>query len=371
VDKVGRGPVPLTGVVHAAGVLDDGVTGSLTPARVQRVVRPKAAGAWYLHELTAGIDLDRFVLFSSAAGVLGSPGQGNYAAGNAFLDGMAQFRRDRGLAGTSLAWGLWAVPTGLTAGLAQVSGGRSGRSAMAALSAREGLALLDAAGGQDQAVLVAARFDAGVLRAAAAAAQLPAVLHRLVAAAARPAAAAGAAAAADGGLAARLAGLDAPQQDRLLTQIVQAQAAAVLGHSGAEAIPAGRAFKDLGFDSLTAVELRNRLAAVTGQQLPATLVFDYPTPTALAEYLRTEVLHDGSTEVVPVFAELDRIESIMSALDDVIRTQVATRLRHILSKWNESGDQTDSAAVVTQQLETATDDEMLEFIHKELGRPLD
>jgi acyl carrier protein len=335
-------------------------------------MRPKADAAWNLHELTAGTDLDQFVLFSSAAGVLGSAGQGNYAAANAFLDGLAQFRRDRGLAGASLAWGLWAAPTGMTAGLAAVSGGRAGRSAMEALSSREGLALLDAARGQERAVLVAARFDAGVLRAVAAAGQLPAVLHGLVSGPARPAAAAGIAAAGEGaGLAARLAGLDSAQRDRVLIQVVQAEAAAVLGHPTPEAIPAGRAFKELGFDSLTAVELRNRLASVTGRRLPATLVFDYPTPTALAEYLRTEVLRDGSTEVVPLFAELDRIESIMSVVapDDVIRTQVATRLRNILSKWNESGDEADSAAV-TQKLEAATDDEMLEFIHKELGRPL-
>ena len=218
--------------------------------------------------------------------MLGSPGQGNYAAGNAFLDALAQFRRDRGLAGVSLAWGLWAAPTGMTAGLAQVSGGRAGRAIMAALSSREGLGLLDAAAGLDQAVLVAARFDAGVLRAAAAAGQLPAVLQRLVSGPARPGAAAGAAGAGAGaGLAGRLAGLDGPQRDRVLTQVVRAEAAAVLGHPSAEAVPAGRAFKELGFDSLTAVELRNRLAAVTGRRLPATLVFDYPTAGVLAGFL--------------------------------------------------------------------------------------
>jgi acyl carrier protein len=232
------------------------------------------------------------------------------------------------------------------------------------------LALLDAARDRDQAVLVAARFDGAVLRAAGAAGELPGVLHRLVSGPARPAAAGAAAAGAGAGLAARLAGLDGGQRDRVLVQVVRAEAAAVLGHPTAEAVPAGRAFKELGFDSLTAVELRNRLAAVTGRRLPATLIFDYPTPMALAEYLRTEVLQDGSTEVVPLFAELDRIESIMSVVapDDVIRTRVATRLRNILSKWNESADEAGSAAV-TQKLETATDDEMLEFIHKELGRP--
>jgi acyl carrier protein/NADP-dependent 3-hydroxy acid dehydrogenase YdfG len=366
---VGEGLVPLTGVVHAAGVLDDGVIGSLTPARVQGVVRPKAAAAWYLHELTAGMDLDQFVLFSSTAGVLGSPGQGNYAAGNAFLDGLAQFRRDRGLAGTSLAWGLWAASTGMAAGLAGMSGGRSGRAPMAALSPREGLALLDAARGQDQAVLVAARFDAAVLRAAAAVGQLPAVLHRLVPGSVRRVAVGAAATGAGaGGLAARLAGLDSEQQEKVLVQVVRAEVAAVLGHASAEAVPAGRAFKDLGFDSLTAVELRNRLAAVTGRHLPATLVFDYPTAAALAEYIGTEVT-GRKAAALHVLGELDRLKEILSAIapDGVDRLDVTARLEAILREWRDGADVRDDAG--DQGLETATDDEMFDLIDKELGAP--
>jgi short-subunit dehydrogenase len=355
----------LSGVVHAAGVLDDGVTGSLTPERIQTVMRPKAAGAWYLHELTAGRDLEMFVLFSSAAGVLGAPGQGNYAAGNAFLDALARHRHGQGLAALSLAWGLWAAETGMTAHLGTVAGGRSGRTVMIPLATRDGLALLDAAATAGQPALVPAGFDTAVLRAAAAAGQLPRLLGAL-APAARPIAAAAVA-----GLAGRLAGLDSARRDQLLTELVREQAAAVLGYTSAGAVGAGQAFKDLGFDSLTAVELRNRLAATAGRPLPATLVFDYPTPAALAGYLRTEVLQDDPADVVPLLAELDRIESIISAAtpDNAIRTQVATRLRNILSKWNGSGDDADSVTV-TQKLEAATDDEMLEFIHKEFGRPI-
>jgi acyl carrier protein len=364
VELVGRGPVPLTGVVHAAGVLDDGVIGSLTPARVEGVVRPKAAAAWYLHELTEGIGLDQFVLFSSAAGVLGSPGQGNYAAGNAFLDALAEFRRDRGLAGTSLAWGLWAAPTGMTAGLAQVS---RRRAVMTALSSREGLGLLDAARDQDQAVLMAARIDMAVLRAAAAGGQLPAVLRLLVPGPARRVAVgAGAAGAESGGLAARLAGLDSEQQEKVLVQVVRAEVAAVLGYASADAVPAGRPFKELGFDSLTAVELRNRLAAVTGRHLPATLIFDYPTAAALAEYIGTEVT-GRKTAPLPLLGELDRLKEILSAVapDGVDRLDVTARLEAILREWRDGGDVRADAG--DQGLETATDDEMFDFIDKELG----
>jgi acyl carrier protein len=364
--RVGRGPVPLTGVVHAAGVLDDGVIGSLTPARVEGVVRPKAAAAWYLHELTQGIDLDQFVLFSSAAGVLGSGGQGNYAAGNAFLDGLAQFRRERGLAGVSLAWGLWAA--GMTAGLAEVSGGRTARTVMGALSPREGLALLDAARDHDQAVLVPARFDAAMLRAAAAAGRLPALLDHLVSGSARRAAAGTAltgTAPTRAGLAARLAGLDSIQRDQVLLDVVQAEVAAVLGHASPDAVPVGRPFKDLGFDSLTAVELRNRLAAVTGQQLPATLVFDYPTAAALAEYIGTEVT-GGKAAASQVLGELDRLKEILSAVapDGVDRLEVTARLEALLNEWRGGGNVRDDIA--DQELETATDDEMFDLLDKEL-----
>jgi acyl transferase domain-containing protein/NADP-dependent 3-hydroxy acid dehydrogenase YdfG/acyl carrier protein len=309
VTRLTAGSVPLTGVIHAAGVLDDGVIGSLTADRVARVVRPKAVAAWHLHELTADVDLNQFVLFSSISGVLGHGGQGNYAAGNAFLDALAQFRRDRGLPGTSLAWGLWAVPTGMTAGLASVSGGRSGRAMLGTLSSRDGLALLDAARDHDQALLIAARFETSVLRAAAAGGRLPALLLPLVpspfgpTSATRPSAATGSAGAgAARGLAARLAGLDSEQRDQVLIQVVQAEAAAVLGHPTPNAVPVGRAFKELGFDSLTAVELRNRLGGVAGQRLPATLVFDYPTPKVLAGYLASLLAGSPAAMVAPVSA---------------------------------------------------------------------
>ena len=283
---------PLTGVVHAAGVLDDGIIGSLSPARVDAVMRPKADAAWHLHEVTAGADLESFVMFSSAAATFGSPGQGNYAAGNAFLDGLAAARRAAGLPGVSLAWGLWAEASGMTGHLGEGDKARIG----AGLSAERGLALLDAAAGRAEAVLVPVELDLAGLRAAARAGStgIPALLRGLAGNPARRRAAA--APAVDGGLAGRLAGLPGPDQDLLLTDLVRAEAAAVLGHASPEAVEAGRAFKDLGFDSLTAVELRNRLNAATGLALPATLIFDYPAPAVLARYLRVRLLGDGEQE---------------------------------------------------------------------------
>ncbi|MGH8929597.1 MAG: SDR family NAD(P)-dependent oxidoreductase, partial [Egibacteraceae bacterium] len=279
----------LVGVVHTAGVLDDGVVGALTPQRVDRVAGPKADAAWYLHELTQDRDVPAFVLCSSVAGVLGSPGQANYAAANAFLDALAAYRRARGLAAVSLAWGPWAV--GMGGRLSEADLSRMARQGLAPLPAERGLALLDAALGMDQAVVTAACWDPVGLRAQAAAGSLPGLLARLVG---RPPAAAPPPGGVDGGvsdgLGRRVAGLSQFEGQRLLAGLVAGEAAVVLGHSRPEAVDVGREFRELGFDSLTAVELRNRLGAATGLRLPATLVFDYPTPARLAAYLRGQLV---------------------------------------------------------------------------------
>nr|WP_241268971.1 type I polyketide synthase [Streptomyces chrestomyceticus] len=285
---------PLRTVVHTAGVLDDGTVGSLTAQRVAGVLRPKADGAWNLHELTQGLDLDHFVLFSSSAAAFGVPGQGNYVAANAFLDALAAERRASGLPGVSLGWGLWAEVSGLTGQLAESDRSRMSRGGALALSADEGLALLDLCLARDEAVLVPSRLDLAGLRAQAArSAQVPPLWRALVGASSGRRSAAGAGDAGADSLHQRLSGLSGQERTRLLTDLVRTHAAAVLGHASAEAVEAGRAFTDLGFDSLTAVELRNRLSAATGLRLPATLVFDYPNPAALAGHLRARIIGDG------------------------------------------------------------------------------
>ncbi|MFC3386843.1 type I polyketide synthase [Couchioplanes azureus] len=280
---------PLTAVVHAAGLLDDGTVDSLTPGRIRAVMRPKADAARHLDELTRGLDLADMVFFSSAAGVFGSPGQGNYAAANAFLDALAQRRRTAGLPGTSLAWGLWAQASGMTRHLAVADKSRSRRHGGLELSTDDGLALFDAALAARRALLVPVRLDTAGLRARPRA-EVPAILRGLFGATVRRRAGA---AAGTGDLRQRLVGLRPGDRRGVLLDLVASSAAAVLGHAGGTAIDADQAFRDLGFDSLTAVELRNRLAAATGLRLPATLVFDHPTPEALTAHLLTE-LTDGS-----------------------------------------------------------------------------
>ncbi|MFI7178506.1 type I polyketide synthase [Streptomyces spororaveus] len=281
---------PLTGVVHTAGVLDDGVIGSLTPERLDTVLRPKADAALHLHELTRDLPLSAFVLFSAVAGTLGSAGQANYAAANVFLDALAQHRHDQGLPATSLAWGLWADASGMTGGLDEAQLRRMEQHGMGALSAVEGMALLDAALTADRPVLVPARLNIPGLRNAAGPGPVAPVFRSLLGTSGRRTAQTRT----DGGtpLAERLTRLTGPEQDRALLDLVRAQVASVLGHASAEQVDPARAFKDLGFDSLTAVELRNRLGAATGLRLPTTLVFDHPTPTALVRQLRTDLLGD-------------------------------------------------------------------------------
>ncbi|MFD8417721.1 beta-ketoacyl synthase N-terminal-like domain-containing protein, partial [Streptomyces sp. NPDC059650] len=278
------------------GVLDDGILASLTPERVATVLRPKVDAAWNLHELTRDLGLSAFVLFSGAAAAFGAGGQANYAAANAFLEGLAEQRRAEGLPATSLAWGLWAPQAGVDGGMGgqldEVDLRRIARDGVAALAADEGLALFDTAMTVDAAVLLPMHLDVAVLRAqAAAAGSTPALLRALVRVPARRTVERRSGGGADAGspLVARLLALPAAEQEGVLLDLVCGRVAAVLGHSGADAVDAERAFRDLGFDSLTAVELRNVLKAETGLRLPPTLIFDYPTPTALARHLLAEL----------------------------------------------------------------------------------
>ena len=275
---------PLTAVVHAAGVLDDGMVTSLTPSQLERVLRPKVDAALNLHELTRERRLSAFVLFSSASATVGNAGQANYAAANAFLDALAQQRRAQGLPGQSLAWGLWAQRSDLTGSLGDDGLRRMARGGTAALSTEAGLALFDAALASGEPLLVPVRLDLARLRAGARTAPVPALLSRLVPGGPRRPDA-GADAADTGSLRRRLAGLGPEERRTAVLDLVRGRVAEVLGHGGAEAVDPERAFKELGFDSLTSVELRNRLSAATGLRLPATLVFDRPTPAAVAEHL--------------------------------------------------------------------------------------
>ncbi|MGW0964522.1 type I polyketide synthase, partial [Streptomyces gelaticus] len=274
---------PLTGVFHTAGVLADATLPNLTPTHVDDILRPKADAAWHLHELTRGHDLAAFVLFSSVAHLLGSAGQGNYAAANAFLDGLAQHRHALGLPATSLAWGLWESPGSMAAGLSSADHARWARQGVTGLSSERGLALLDAALGHGDPLLVPTALDLNVLRDPDRAASVPALLRGFTRGGRRRAATA-----ADTGAASwqeRMAALSARECRTAVTALVRSSVAAVLGMADASAVADATPFKELGMDSLAAVELRGRLSSATGIPLPATLVFDHPTPAALVELL--------------------------------------------------------------------------------------
>ncbi|WP_157876811.1 type I polyketide synthase, partial [Streptomyces graminilatus] len=353
---------PTTAIVHAAGVLDDGLAAGLTDEQLHRVLRPKTDSAAHLDALTRelGHDPALFVLFSSASGFTGNPGQANYAAANTYLDTLAAHRRAAGLAGTALLWGAWESSGGMTAGLSDTDQRRMARSGLLALTPEHGLALFDTAIGADTPAVAPIALDTAVLRKQAEAGTLAPVFRGLVQAPvlrrAAPAAAGGSGAP---GLAERLAPLTDKERDRLLLDLVHSHTATVLGHGSADSLGAQRTFRELGFDSLTAVELRNGLGAVTGLRLPATLVFDHPTPQAVAALLRAEL---APPEASPVQEALAIVEGLARSLadvpaDDPDRRQLDDRLRSLLDAWRLSQD-TDDA----DDLAEATDDDLFAMV---------
>ncbi|MGW7750798.1 type I polyketide synthase [Streptomyces violaceusniger] len=306
---------PLTAVVHAAGALDDATVDALTPERIEAVLRPKAAGARHLHELTRDLDLDAFVLLSSIAGTVGAAGQGNYAAASAYLDALAQLRRADGLPATSVAWSAWAGGGMIDGEVAD----QLGRRGAPPIDGARALELLRQTVAHGDGFLVAADIDWGRFAPTLSALRPLPLLADLPEAGATGQDPAGAEREEAGGAAAlrkRLVELSPADRHTTLVELVSEQAAAALGYADAGAVETGRAFKELGFDSLTAVDLRNRLNAATGLRLPVTLVFDYPTAGDLAGLLREELLpSDEESMDTASLAELDRAQSTLAALE--------------------------------------------------------
>ncbi|WP_431943516.1 type I polyketide synthase [Micromonospora marina] len=358
--------LPLTGVVHAAGVLDDGVLPALTPERFDTVLRPKVDAAWHLHELTEKLDLAAFVLFSSAAGLFGGPGQANHAAANCFLDALAQHRRDRGLPALSLAWGPWVNDTG-DGQTGHVDEARMNRGGFVPLGAEEGMDLFSEALRFAEPVVVPVNLDLALIGRHGPAA-VPPVLRSLV----RPVAT-GAARAAERNpaeaLRETLAATAEADRDQVLSDLVRTHAAAVLGYASIRSIDAERGFVELGFDSLTAVEFRNRLNAATGLRLPSTLIYDRPTTAALVEYLRGALLAERSTSALTVLGELNKLEHAMRAVStgDTDRAAVGVRLRELLSLWTYTESGADSAAEEGTSLESASAEEIFSLLDEEFG----
>jgi len=346
---------PLRGVVHAAGVLDDGLLADVTADRLAGVLAPKAVAAAHLHELTRDADLEMFVLFSSFAATMGGPGQGAYAAANAMLDALAQHRRDLALPALSVAWGAWA------------GGGMAATPTVAARLRRGGIrplpparaiqALHQALGQGDTTLTVIdvdwSRFASTILPARP--------THALDALPGARTVAPEPEAEHVAPFAGRLVDMSPPERSAALVKLVRSTVAGVLGFASVDQVEPGTPFKDLGFDSLMAVEFRDRLAAATSLRLPQGIVFDHPTPAALARHLLDQFAPDGSGP----FADVDRLAATLAGADPATRAELAERLRVVLDRWDGTG--TPAASEADDELMAASDDEVFEFIGKELG----
>jgi mycoketide-CoA synthase len=342
---------PLTGVIHAAGVLDDAVVTSLTPERVDAVLRAKVDAAWNLHELTLDLDVSAFVMFSSIAGLAGASGQGNYAAGNSFLDGLAAHRRAHGLPAISLGWGLWDQSSAMTGGLGAADRARFSRDGIVAMSSDQALELMDTALIVDEPFMLPAHIDLAALRVKFDAGTLPPMFVDLINAPTRRQVEDSLAAAkSKSALLQRIEGLQEDEQHAILLDLVRSNIATVLGSSSPEAIHPDRAFQELGFDSLTAVEMRNRLKSATGLALSPTLIFDYPNSAALAGYMHRELVGTSEQQtpaVVPGEAEIQRVVGSIP----VKRLRQAGVLELLLALANEADGNAHAAgpAVTTEE----------------------
>ena len=297
---------PLTAVIHAAGVLDDAVVTELSSEQLDTVLTAKADAAWHLHQLTRNHDLGAFVMFSSAAAALGSPGQANYAAANAVLDALAHHRHRHHLPATSLAWGYWQTPSGMTGHLDTAEQARVTRDGLIPITIEHGLALFDTALTHHEPNLIPVPVNPRALAHRARHNTLPPILSALTTA--RPQAAA----ATPHTLATQLAAQTPERRQQTLTTLVTTTTATVLAHPDATTLDPDRHFKDLGIDSLSALELRNTLTRHTGLTLPATLVFDHPTPSALAHHLMTQL-----SPATPASATDDYVLQIQELLTSI------------------------------------------------------
>ncbi|MEV0775473.1 type I polyketide synthase [Streptomyces sp. NPDC050428] len=361
---------PLTAVLHAAGVLtEEPPLTEATPEVFADAMRAKAGGAAALDRVLGDRELDAFVLFASGAAVWGTGGQPAYAAANAYLDGLAQRRRARGLAATSVAWGSW----GGGGMVGEESGAHLRRMGLAEMDPEPAVRALGMALDRDESHLVVADIDWDLFVPVYTLTRDRPLLRDLTdarrvldeqSAADAPAAADGAGTA----LADRLAGLTETEQHQQLLELVRGHVAAVLGHPGAASIEPAGVFKEIGFDSVTAVDLRNRLGAAVGLKLPATVVFDYVSSKALAEHLWTLVCEPEGAAAVPLTVELDRLEARLAGLsrDEIERTRVTARLQSLVGKLTGTLGGGDGAGV-TDRLKTATADDLFDLIDNELG----
>ncbi len=359
---------PLRTVVHIADVVDAAEYRPITASSCERfdsVLKVNMDGAWHLHELTREHDLESFVLFSSAAGVIGAAGRADHSAASTFLDALAVHRRAQGHPAVSMAWdGGWGHAAGLPGSQHELEQVRMRRDGIAPISLNEGLQLLDAGWTDPDPLIVPIRLENAVLRARAQAAELPPILADLIRASRSQQAQRERAP-----LSERLQGVPLEERRRIVLQLVRSEVAAVLGYSSPNAIDVRRALKDLGFDSLLAVELRNRLNTATNTQLPATLAFEHPTPEAMASYLLEEIYVPRREPMAVKGVDLEELQLTLSAItaEQARRFGVVERLRNILSTWEAADEPSDGERSVNDDLDSATDDEMFELIDRELG----
>jgi acyl carrier protein len=363
---------PLSAVLHLAGVTEDGMLVAQDPQRFARVFQSKLDAAYHLHELTQGLDLAAFVLFSSLSGLIGAPGQSNYAAANSFLDALAQQRRARGLVGHSLCWGFWANSSGVSAKLSQADVERMTRGGLVPMSATEGLALFDLCLTRDEAPLVPCRLDLRTLERVAE--RLPAIVQDLVrskpahAQLQRPSTLS---------LGERLAPLSAADRTELLLTTINDAVSAVLRTSRRARIDPDQPLSQLGLDSLMAVELRNELATAAGVRLPSTLLFDHPSANALTSYLE-EKLAKGKTKrpalgSANLLADVERLEALISQLEpgSGLAALMAERFDSITKKMKQAAGAVSSAGEAENDLALfadADDEQLFKLVEQSMGK---